>query len=142
MRKIRHHNLAQLLMQLRFTPEQKRRKELEAAENLYSLIDRTKQYPFDFVCFHITGFYPKGHYEKELLSGDALLDDLELFIAKLSSRLAEPVAASREKVYTAEDLAERFGVSTKTIGRWRAIASSTSAITALPRGATPFRGVS
>ncbi|MHC4518604.1 MAG: sigma-70 family RNA polymerase sigma factor [Planctomycetota bacterium] len=119
MRRIRNDNLAQLLMQLRFTPENKRRKELEAAETLCSLIDRTQRYPFDFVCFHITGFYPKGSFDKELVEGEALLEDLELFIAKLSGRLAEPVADLKEKVYTTEELAERFGVSTKTIGRWR-----------------------
>ena len=119
MRQIQNHNLAQLLMQLRFTPETKRRKELEAAEHLYSLIDRTKWYPFDFVCFHITGFYPKGHFDKALLEGSDLLVDLELFIAKLSGKLAQPVAELKEKVYTTEELAERFGVSTKTIGRWR-----------------------
>jgi RNA polymerase primary sigma factor len=119
MRKIQNHNLAQLLMQLRFTPEKKRRKELAATEKLYSLVDGSKQYPFDFVCFHITGFNPKDGYDKELIEGQTLLDDLELFIARLSGKLAEPVAEQTEKVYTLEELAQRFGVSTKTVGRWR-----------------------
>ena len=119
MRTIRNHNLAQLLMQLRFTPENKRRKELAAAEKLYALIDDTKQYPFDFVCYHITGFNSKDSYDKELLEGKALLDDLELFIARLSGKLAEPVAEQTERVYTIEELSEQFDVSTKTVGRWR-----------------------
>jgi len=119
MRKIQNHNLAQLLMQLRFTPEQKRRNELAAAEKLYGLIDRAKRYPFDFVCFHITGYNPKDGYDKELIEGRSLLEDLEVFIARLSGKLAEPVAEQTERVYTVEELAGRFGVSTKTIGRWR-----------------------
>ena len=119
MRKIRNQNLAQLLMQLRFTPENKRRKELDAAEKLYTLIDATKQYPFDFVCFHITGFNPKGGFDKELIEGQALLEDLELFIARLSGKLAEPVAEQAERVYSIEEVAQRFEVSTKTVGRWR-----------------------
>ena len=117
MREIENHNLAQLLMQLHFTPAAKRRKELEAAERLYSLIDETKQYPYDFVCFHITGYHPKGDTTGELLDGADLRHDLELFVAKLSGKLAGPVTEAGEAVHTTEALAERFEVSTKTIRR-------------------------
>jgi len=118
-RTIRDPNLAQLLMQLRFTPQDKRHGELEAAEKLYALIDDARQYPFDFVCFHITGFQPKGDISHQLIEGRHLREDLEVFIAKLSGTLAASASEQSEKVYTAEELAERFNVSTKTIGRWR-----------------------
>ncbi len=119
MRTIKNPNLAQLLMQLRFTPEDKRRNELEAAEKLYALIDDTRQYPFDFVCFHITGFHPQSGIDHHLIDGKDLREDLELFIAKLSGKLVTSVQEQGERVYTAEELAERFNVSTKTITRWR-----------------------
>ena len=119
MRKIKNQNLAQLLMQLRFTPQEKRRRELEAAERLFSLVDANKQYPFDFVCFHITGYHPKGALDHELIGGADLLEDLEQFISRLSRKLATPVSEQTEKVYAVEELAERFKVSTKTIQRWR-----------------------
>ncbi len=119
MRKIKSPNLAQLLMQLRFTPEVKRRAQLEAAERLYCLVDPQKQYPYDFVCFHITGFGPKSNPEPEVIAGRDLLDDLQIFISKLSARLALPAAQASEKVHTIEELAARFQVSTKTIDRWR-----------------------
>ncbi len=119
MRKIKSPNLAQLLMQLRFTPEVKRRAQLEAAERLYCLVDPQKQYPYDFVCFHITGFQPKSNPEPEVIAGRDLLDDLQVFITKLSGRLALPAAEATEKVHTIEELAARFNVSTKTIDRWR-----------------------
>ncbi len=119
MRKIKSPNLAQLLMQLRFTPERKRRAQLEAAERLYALIEEDRQYPYDFVCFHITGYNPKMGAEQELLQGRDLRDDLQIFIAKLSGRLATAVAQENEKVHTVEELAARFDVSTKTISRWR-----------------------
>jgi RNA polymerase sigma factor (sigma-70 family) len=106
-------------MQLRFTPENKRRKELEAAERLYALIDEQKQYPFDFICFHITGYHPRGGMDQEILDGRALRGDLELFIGKLSGKLAAPVDEQSEKVYSEQELARRFNVSTKTIRRWR-----------------------
>jgi len=119
MRKIKNANLAQLLMQIRFTPEAKRRGELAAAENLYCLIDPCKQYPYDFVCFHITGFHTHNGDDGELIDGSDLLADLYVFISKLSGKLATPVSDEGERVYTAEELARRFNVSTKTIGRWR-----------------------
>jgi RNA polymerase primary sigma factor len=119
MRKIQSHNLAQLLMQLRFTPEGKRRAQLEAAEKLYARIDKDKQYPYDFVCFHITGFQPKGPFEQEIVSGSDLQADLQIFIAKLSGKLAVSVAQEGERVWTIEELALKFNVSTKTINRWR-----------------------
>ncbi len=119
MRKIQHANLAQLLMQLRFSPQDKQRNELEAAEKLYALIEESRQYPFDFVCFHITGFHPKTEIDHQLISGKELREDLEVFIARLSAKIGERVTEQGEKVYTTEELAERFTVSTKTIGRWR-----------------------
>ncbi len=51
MRKIKSQSLAQLLVQLRFTPEKKRLKQLDAAEELYAVIDSEKEYPFEFVFF-------------------------------------------------------------------------------------------
>ncbi|MBN1505771.1 MAG: sigma-70 family RNA polymerase sigma factor [Sedimentisphaerales bacterium] len=119
MRKIQSDKLGQLLMQLRFTPEAKRRAQLEAAEKLYALVQEDRQYPWDFVYFHITGFQPKSGLEQGLLNGRDLLDDLQIFISKLSGRLATPVARESEPVYTIEEMAKRFDVSVKTINRWR-----------------------
>jgi len=111
--------LAQLLMQLRFTPEKKRRKQLDAAEQLFAIIDKDKEYPFEFVCFRITGFHLKSTDEDELIKGDDLLEDLRIFISKLSGKLARPVTEQSQKIYGIEELAKTVGVSTKTIYRWR-----------------------
>ena len=119
MRQIKNRNLAQLLMQLRFTPQKQRHKQLEAAEKLFASIDRGKEYPFEFVCFRITGFHPKVLPELEPVKGDELAEDMRVFIAKLSGQIARPVCEQDQKVYTIEELAQTFAVSTKTIGRWR-----------------------
>jgi RNA polymerase primary sigma factor len=119
MRRIKSHNLAQLLMQLRFTPEKKRRKQLDAAEKLVAIIDKNKEYPYEFVCYRITGFQPKGDIDSELIKGDELLEDMRIFISKLSGKLAGPVLEQKEKIYSIEELAKNLGVSTKTIYRWR-----------------------
>ena len=117
MRPIKSHNLAQLLMQLRFTPEKKRRKQLDAAEKLVAIVDKDKEYPFEFVCFRITGFNLKS--ENELIKGDELLEDLRIFISKLSGKLALPVTGQSQEICSIQDLAKNVGVSTKTIYRWR-----------------------
>jgi RNA polymerase sigma factor (sigma-70 family) len=119
MRKIKNQNLAQLLMQLHFTPQKKRRKQLDAAEKLLAIIQSDKEYPFEFVCFHITGFHPKALPEQQPIKGDELAEDLRIFIAKLSSQLVLAAASQNQKVYTIEELAASFDVSTKTIHRWR-----------------------
>ena len=113
MRKIKSQNLEQLLLQLKFTPEKKRLKELEAAEKLFTIIDRDKEYPFEFVCFRITGFHTTGPGADELIKGDVLLDDLQIFISRLSNWLARPVAEQDQKIYTIEELAKTLGVSKK-----------------------------
>jgi len=108
-----------LLLQLRFTPEKKRRKQLDAAEKLYAIIDSEKEYPFEFVFFRIIGFSHKGPVAQPLVRGEQLLEDLRLFITKLSVGLAAPVSAQSQKVYGTSELAETLGVSARTIQRWR-----------------------
>ncbi|MCX5636136.1 MAG: sigma-70 family RNA polymerase sigma factor [Planctomycetota bacterium] len=119
MRQIKDRNLAELLMQLRFTPFKKRQKQLDAATKLIAIIDKDKEYPFDFVHFHITGFHSKGAIEQQLIRGEELLEDLRVFISKLGSQVAGPAAQQSEKVYSIERLAASLGVSTKTVHRWR-----------------------
>jgi len=119
MRKISSPGLSQLLMQLPYTPQEKRRKQLNATEELFSIIDRDKEYPFEFVCFRITGFHLKSAIGDELIKGSDLLEDLRVFISKLSGQIALAVAEQSEKIYTVEELAKNMSVSTKTIYRWR-----------------------
>jgi RNA polymerase sigma factor (sigma-70 family) len=118
MRKIANPHLAQLQMQLKFTSPKMRREYLQAAEQLLDLIEPDKQYPFDFVCFKITGYHPKD-LPHELISGAQLADDLGLFLWKLSGLVDDPVSEHDEQIYTIDQLAHRLNISTKTIARWR-----------------------
>ena len=119
MRGIKNHNLSQLYLQLRFTPAKQRKKELDSAEKLLGLIEEDKEYPFEFVLYHITGYAPKKLPELPLIKGAELVEDLQVFISKLSGQVAEAVSAQGEKIYTIEELAREFGVSTRTLSRWR-----------------------
>jgi RNA polymerase sigma factor (sigma-70 family) len=119
MRRIKDENLAELLMQLRYTPEGKRHKQVDALETLMNIIDPAKAYPFEFVHYRITGFHLKRSIEPYTLAGDELLDDLQVFLTKLSTKTAQHVADLGEQVYTVDDLAQAWGISTKTVNRWR-----------------------
>ena len=59
MRKIKNEDLAELLMQVRFAPAKQRQKQLGRAEELLDIIEKDKEYPFEFVCFKITGYRPE-----------------------------------------------------------------------------------
>ena len=118
MRKIANPHLAQLQMQLRFTSPKKRREFLRATEELLEIIESDKQYPFDFVCFKITGYHPKG-LPGELIGGKDLADDLSIFLWKLSGQVEDPVSEQAEGIYTVDQLAQKLNVSTKTVSRWR-----------------------
>lgn len=119
MRKISSPSLAQLLRQLKFTPQEKRRNQLDSAEELFGIIEKDKEYPFEFVCFRITGFHLKSAIGSEIIKGENLLEDLRIFISKLSGQIARTLPEVNEKVYTYEELAETFKVTMKTIYRWR-----------------------
>ncbi len=119
MRKIKNEDLAQLLMQAKFAPPAKRQKQVDGAEQLLSIIEKNKEYPFEFVCFRITGFRPKDDAGRRLIKGDELAEDLRIFIWKLSGQVAAPAENQSEEVYTKYSLARKLNVSLKTIDRWR-----------------------
>ncbi|MFH1614232.1 MAG: sigma-70 family RNA polymerase sigma factor [Planctomycetota bacterium] len=119
MRSIKNPNLAQLLMQIRFLSESQQLKQLGAAEELVTKLEPDREYPYEFVCYSITGYRPKGPESADIIGGADLAGDLQIFITKLSSNLAENVRDYRGKIYSTEELARKLKVSTKTIGRWR-----------------------
>jgi len=119
MRPIKDPNLAELLMQMRYMPAEKRRQQVESVESLVGILETNKAYPFEFVHFRITGFQLKHEIAPYLIPGVQLLDDLRIFVTKLSSKASQSVEDLDTRVFTVEELADHLGISTKTVGRWR-----------------------
>ncbi len=119
MRAVKDISLAELLLQMRFMPVEKRQAQLEAAEQLIAIIDSSRDYPFEFIWYRITGHRPKSSQPNHLLGGEYLITELCSFIARLSNQIAPRRKDFDQPVYSQQELAERFGVSTKTIDRWR-----------------------
>lgn len=107
-----------LLMDIRFSPKSQKQKQLDGAEELYELIHTGTSYPYEFICYKITGYRPKEH-PNDMIDGGDLKEDLRTFIARLSSDLAEKVESQNQKVYSVEELADTFNVSVRTVERWR-----------------------
>jgi RNA polymerase primary sigma factor len=118
MRKIQNQDLAGLLTQARFAPPRQRKKQVDNAERLLDIIEQGKEYPYEFVCFKITGYRPDTAGSR-LIKAETLADDLRVFIWKLSGQVAPPASEQIEPLYTTKHLAKKLGVSTKTIDRWR-----------------------
>src|SRR3954452_14427449 len=76
--------------QMRFAPRTKKLQQVEAAERLISEIDSEKTYPYEYVCFRITGYRPTEMAPSKN-KGDDLRPDLRLFVL-LSSDSADMAA--------------------------------------------------
>jgi len=104
--------------QIRFAPRTKKLQQVEAAERLIAEIDGERTYPYDYVCFRITGYRPSDSVTNKFL-GEDLRHDLRLFVEDLSDSADMAADNIGEQVLTVEELAKQFNVSTKTISRWR-----------------------
>lgn len=119
MPKYRHSDIATLGHQLTLSPRRLRLAQIRGAERLLELIENDREYPYDFVCFHLTGYRPLKPCPRPLLKGEALIADLVRLIEHLSQSAALPRSALPGPVFTQDELSQRLSVSTKTVSRWR-----------------------
>ena len=107
--------------QLRLSPKELRKREIERAEELSASIDATKEYPYEFVYHQITGTQiPPNRLgaKPQILAGKKLLADLSALIVMVSNSLDVKLDDLPEAV-SLEELAGKYKVSNKTISRWR-----------------------
>jgi len=116
--KYKHPEVANLARQMGYLAKRLRRNQLERAERLICLIESDKSYPYEFVCYQITGYRPRRALG-ENLPGQTLREDLGRLIEEVSAGLKMGRNEIGEAVYTLKEAAERYNVSQKTIQRWR-----------------------
>ena len=115
----RHPALKQLKeQQTRFAPRERRLEQIDRAELLLGEIDLGRCYPYEYLCFRITGFRPEGS-PALVLDGKDVAHDLLLFVEDLSGTVSQPAEQASEPVHTVETLSRRFNVSIRTVARWR-----------------------
>jgi RNA polymerase sigma factor (sigma-70 family) len=120
MSEFRHPALRQLTdQQVRFAPPHKRREQLANAVRLLGEIDPARNYPYQFVCYRVTGFRTDA-YPDLLILGDDLRHDLRLLSERLDRSLpAVPIEQAAEPMLTLEQVSKRLNVSPKTFRRWK-----------------------
>jgi RNA polymerase primary sigma factor len=93
---------------------------IDAAEKLIASIILEDNYPAAEVLSLIEG-KPLPEAGNRKISGTDLVNDLRLLVEDLSDMIELAADAVGEQVFTVEELAKQFNVSTKTISRWRAL---------------------
>ncbi|MDR3634249.1 MAG: sigma-70 family RNA polymerase sigma factor [Isosphaeraceae bacterium] len=114
-----HPALKQLKeQQARYAPKERRLEQIERAEQLLAEIEPEKRYPYEYLCYRITGFRPEGA-PALILGGDEARHDLRLFVEDLSGTVGQSAEQATEAVLTVAEVSSRFNVSTRTVTRWR-----------------------
>src|SRR5262245_61934623 len=115
----RHPAMRQLKeQQTRFAPRDRRLEQVERAEQLLGEIDGAKRYPYEYLCFRITGYRPDG-WPALVLDGADVQHDLRLFVADLSATARQAVEHVDEAVFTVDQVSRRYNVTPRTVTRWR-----------------------
>ena len=104
--------------QVRFAPRDRKLEQVTAAETLIAELDSSRKYSFEYLCFRITGFRPEA-MPPATLFGEIARRDLLLLIEDLSDSAEHRPEEAGDRVYTIDQLASEYDVSTKTISRWR-----------------------
>lgn len=118
MKTFRCSEIRQLAHELTMSPARHRLRQLSGILRAIDLTESDREYPYSFVCFHVTGYRPRRG-EDALLSGKDLKADLVELMDVLTASSPLPAEAAQGRLYDVESLAGRFRVSTKTISRWR-----------------------
>lgn len=118
MKRVKNQILSQFFDELRFAPIEQKEMELTRAEELLTILHPQREYPFEFICYKITDYRPKGDISDKFISGIDLINGLTVFINKVGRQLVQNVADQPENILTSDQIAKKIAVSSKTIHRW------------------------
>ena len=112
--------IRELALQLKLSPVWQRLGQIEGVERLAcEIIEPAKAYPFELVCFHITGYRPKNGELDGSLPGKELIHDLVRLCEDVTAASPPPAGSVPGTLFDTAALAGKLDVSTKTIQRWR-----------------------
>jgi RNA polymerase primary sigma factor len=116
--KARTPSIAQLARELGYASKPTLIRHLARIDELAPQIEPEQVYPQDWIVFRVTGYRPDIN-DPELIPGDALRGDLSALAESISEAAGlspEDIPAEHESI---DSLANRWGVSRKTIERYR-----------------------
>ena len=120
MRKYLNKSMQKLATELVAGLARLKKQYIDAAEELYRIIDDDHEYPVEFVLFRITG-YRGGETDgsPDPMGGASIRSDLLQLILDVCDSGEVSVGDYAEPVVDTDELAKQQQVSTKTIQRWR-----------------------
>ncbi|MCS7166214.1 MAG: sigma-70 family RNA polymerase sigma factor [Gemmatales bacterium] len=118
--KFRNQLMQELFDQtVRYAPVERKLEQLSRAERLLTEIEHERTYPYQYVCYRLTGFRPDTHAE-DMIAGEDLEHDLSLFIALLSESVPPiPIEQMPEPVLNLDQVRKRLRVSARTLSQLR-----------------------
>ncbi|MFA5863661.1 MAG: sigma-70 family RNA polymerase sigma factor [Phycisphaerae bacterium] len=111
--------LGPLIVQLRFESPDTLLEQTYRAEHLLTLIDPSKQYPYDFICYKLTDYKPREKAKPELIVGRDLIADLATFIGQVTRQIPAKAGSLAEAAISVRQLAQETDISIKTLKRWQ-----------------------
>jgi RNA polymerase primary sigma factor len=97
-----------------------RRGYIDAAELLIRILEPSREYPFEFIFFRLTGYRPPPEQVSAgMLAGRALLSDLQALMFDVCDSFELHTTDYPGAVFDTPSLARKFNISTKTVQRWR-----------------------
>jgi len=111
--------LAELARQLQYAPADRRRRQIDQAEQLYWQIDADRAYPPSFIVFRITGYRPAAaDVGSGAAAGAAVRHDLTQFVLDLSATLADTFDDHQPRPLDQVELAAALNVAPRTVVRY------------------------
>lgn len=110
--------IGELIWQLRFTPADTLLQQAYRAERLIRVIVAEKAYPYDFICYKLTGYNSKG-FAGRLIRGGELLSDLSEFIWQVSNQILVSIKRLPEQAILVDELLKQLGMDLDEFMGWR-----------------------
>jgi len=110
--------IAELLRQLRYAPTTTRMRQMDAAEQLVSELDPSRNYPESFITYRITSYRP-DHETSTLFVGEALVPDLINFVLHISRDMTLPPDHAGRSAMSIEQVTDRLSITERTLQRYR-----------------------
>ena len=119
MPKYKNTSIGELAHQLTLSPRRLRVRQIAGVDRLLDLVDVEKSYPYDLVCFLITGTRPLKQNQKPAIGGAQLVADLPTLAEHVTRKSAIPLSDLPGDYSTHDAVSAELSVSTKTLRRWR-----------------------
>ena len=117
------HSAMKLLrdQQLRVATPERRLEQVNRIEALLEELEADRYYPFEYLCYRVTGFRSEPSQAEPglMLDGAEARHDLTRLLHDLAASVAQPIETVGEPIWTVESLSRKFNVSVRTVSRWR-----------------------